>query len=53
MPEAVGGSGDEGKGLDWKDYVAIFIALLQTVALPILLLILIIIAAVVVLRLFH
>jgi hypothetical protein len=48
------GSGkDDGKGLGWKDYVAIFIALLQTVALPILLLIVMIVAAVAVLRLLY
>ena len=48
------GSGkDEGKGLGWKDYVAIFIALLQTVALPMLLVIVMILAAVAVLRLLH
>jgi hypothetical protein len=42
---------EDGKGLGWKDYLAIFIALLQTVALPLLLLILIILAALVVFRL--
>jgi hypothetical protein len=53
-PDVTSGSGkDEGKGLGWKDYVAIFIALLQTVALPMLLLIVMIVAAVALLRLLH
>jgi hypothetical protein len=46
MPE-----GAEGHGLDWKDYVAIFIALLQTVALPLILLMVAILAALVIFRL--
>ncbi|HVC27572.1 MAG TPA: hypothetical protein VND40_05370 [Nitrososphaerales archaeon] len=54
MPGVVGGTaGDDGKGLDWKDYLAMFIALLQTVALPMLLLVALILAALVVLRLLH
>jgi len=54
MPGVVGGTaGDDGKGLGWKDYLALFIALLQTVALPILLLIVIILLALAVLRLLH
>lgn len=48
-----GGGKDDGKGLGWKDYVALFIALLQTVALPMLLLIVMILAAVAILRLLH
>jgi hypothetical protein len=53
-PDVTSGSGnDDGKGLGWKDYVALFIALLQTVALPMLLLILMIVAAVALLRLLH
>jgi len=52
--DVTSGSGkDEGKGLGWKDYVALFIALLQTVALPMLLLILMVLAAVALLRLLH
>ncbi len=47
MPD---GSGD-GKKLGWKDYLAIAIALLQTVALPMLVLVAIILAALVVIRL--
>jgi hypothetical protein len=39
--------------LGWKDYVALFIALLQTVALPMVVLIVIILAALAVLRLLH
>jgi hypothetical protein len=42
---------DGGQKLDWKDYLALFIALLQTVGLPILILILMILAALVILRL--
>jgi hypothetical protein len=50
------GHGDDegskrGITLDWRDYVALFIALLQTVALPMLLLIAVILATLVVLRL--
>jgi hypothetical protein len=45
--------GTDGHGLDWKDYLALFLALLQTVALPIVLLIVAILAALVVLRLLH
>jgi hypothetical protein len=52
MPGVIGAR-DDGKSLGWKDYVAIFIALLQTVALPMLVLIVIILAALVVLRLLH
>jgi hypothetical protein len=48
-----GVAGDDGKGPGWKDYLAIFIALLQTVALPILLLIVIILVALAVLTLLH
>jgi hypothetical protein len=51
MPE--GSGNDDAQGLDWKDYVAIFIALLQTVALPVLVLIFMILAALAVLRLLH
>jgi len=54
MPGVVGGTaGDDGKSLGWKDYLALFIALLQTVALPILLLIVIILVTLAVLRLLH
>ena len=54
MPGVVGGTaGDDGKRLGWKDYLALFIALLQTVALPILLLIVIILLALAILRLLH
>ena len=54
MPDGIRGSGSgDGKGLDWKDYLAIFLALVQTVALPILLLILVILAALVTLRLLN
>ena len=49
MPVAADGGAE--KGLDWKDYLALFIALLQTVALPIVLLIVAILAALVILRL--
>jgi len=52
MPDGASGNGD-GKSLDWKDYVALFIALLQTIALPLLLLIVVIIAAVEIPRLLH
>ncbi len=38
---------------DWKDYLALFIALLQTVALPILVLVAMIVAALLLLRLLH
>ena len=38
---------------DLKDYLALFIALLQTVALPMLILIVVIIAAILVLRLLY
>ena len=48
MPGAADGG---GKGLDWKDYLALFIALLQTVALPMILLIVAILAALVIFRL--
>jgi hypothetical protein len=52
MPEGEGGGGrDDPQDLDWKDYLAIVIALLQTVVLPVLLLIVMIIAAVVLLKL--
>jgi hypothetical protein len=50
---ASGNGKDDENGLGWKDYVALFIALLQTVALPMLLLILMILAAVALLRLLH
>jgi len=54
MPGVViGAAGDDGKRLGWKDYLALFIALLQTVALPILLLIVIILLALAILRLLH
>ena len=58
MPERVGGAGDDGEGkgsgeLDWKDYLALFIALLQTVALPVLLLIVLLLVGLAVLRLLH
>lgn len=43
--------GDAGEKPDLKDYLALFIALLQTVALPMLILIAVIIAAVIFLRL--
>jgi hypothetical protein len=41
-----------GITLDWKDYVALFIALLETVALPMLVLIAVILVTLVMLRLF-
>jgi hypothetical protein len=43
----------DGEGLGWKDYLALFLALLQTVALPLLLLVAVILAALVILRLLH
>jgi hypothetical protein len=46
-------AGDDSKTLGWKDYLALFIALLQTVALPMLVLVVIVLAAVAVLRLLH
>jgi len=49
MPGAADGGGENG--LDWKDYLALFIALLQTVALPMILLIVAILAALVIFRL--
>lgn len=49
MPDGMG----EGKKLGWKDYLAIFIALLQTVALPMLVLVAVILVALVILRLAH
>jgi hypothetical protein len=53
-PDVTSSSGkDEGRGLGGKDDVALFIALLQTVALPMLVLILMIVAAVAVLRILH
>lgn len=48
---AEGRGKEDGKRLGWKDYLALFIALLQTVALPILVLIVAILAALVILRL--
>jgi len=54
MPGVVGGTaGGEVKQLGWKDYIALFIALLQTVAVPLLVLIVIILVALAVLRLLH
>ncbi|MDA4115585.1 MAG: hypothetical protein OK442_03390 [Thaumarchaeota archaeon] len=54
MRGATGGvAEDDGKSLGWKDYVALFIALLQTVGLPLVVLILIILGALAVLRLLH
>lgn len=54
MPGVIGAAaGDDGKGLGWKDYLALFIALIQTVALPILLLILLVLVALAILRLLH
>jgi lipopolysaccharide export LptBFGC system permease protein LptF len=47
------GREDGGKDPEWKDYLAIFLALLQTVALPVLVLVLMLLAALVVLRLAH
>ncbi len=44
---------DQGERFGWKDYVALFIALLQTVALPMLVLIVIIIVVLVGLSLVH
>jgi hypothetical protein len=41
-----------GITFDWKDYVALFIALLETVALPMLVLIAVILVTLVMLRLF-
>jgi hypothetical protein len=52
MPAVIGAE-DDGKRLGWKDYLALFIALLQTVALPMLVLIVIILGALAVLRLVH
>jgi hypothetical protein len=46
--EAEGGG---EKRLDWKDYLALFVAMLQTVALPMILLIVAILAALVIFRL--
>lgn len=43
----------DGNKLGWKDYLAILIALLQTVALPMLVLVTVILVALVVLRLAH
>ncbi len=40
---------EKAKGLGWKDYIALFIAMLTTTLLPILILIVILIAALVVL----
>ena len=44
------GEGDRRK-LGWKDYLALFIAMLQTVALPMVILILILLVAIALLRL--
>lgn len=44
---------DGSKRLEWRDYLALFIAMLQTVALPVLVLIVVILGALVVLRLLH
>ena len=41
------------KKLEWRDYLDLFLAMLQTVALPILVLILAILAALFLLRLLH
>jgi hypothetical protein len=46
----VSGEG-QGEKLSLKDYLALFIAMLQTVALPMVILVLILLAALVVLRL--
>ncbi|MGH9920617.1 MAG: hypothetical protein ACRD6W_17330 [Nitrososphaerales archaeon] len=54
MPGATGGvAEDDGNTPGWKDYVALFIALLQTVGLPLVILIVVILAALAVLRLLH
>lgn len=52
MPAAIGAE-DDGKSLGWKDYLALFIALLQTVALPIVLLIVMILLALAIIRLLY
>ena len=53
MPgEEDGHEGGRGR-LDWKDYVALFIAMLQTVALPVLILVGVILAAIAILGLLH
>jgi len=52
MPGAVvSRSNGGGEKLDWKDYIAMFLALLQTVALPLILLIVAVLVVLVVLRL--
>jgi hypothetical protein len=43
---------DGAENMGWKDHVAMFIALLQTVALPILVLIVVILIALVLIRAF-
>jgi hypothetical protein len=53
VPDVTSGSEGDGRGLGWKDYVALSIALLQTVALPLLLLIVVILAVLAVLRLLY
>jgi hypothetical protein len=52
MPAVIGAE-DDAKALGWKDYVALFIALLQTVGLPLVVLIVVILAALALLRLLH
>lgn len=47
MPDEEGA--DENVHLGWKDYLALFIAFIQTVALPLLILVLIIVGLLVVL----
>ena len=42
---------DDGKKLGWKDYLALFFAMVQTVALPLIVVIVILLAALVVIRL--
>jgi hypothetical protein len=51
MRGAAEGGGE--KSLDWKDYLALFIAVLQTVALPMVLLIVAILATLVIFRLLN
>jgi hypothetical protein len=54
MPGVFGvAAGEDGKRVGWKDFLALFIALLQTVALPLLLLIVVVLLALAVLRLLH
>jgi hypothetical protein len=42
-----------GPKLEWRDYLALFLAMLQTVALPLLVLVAVVLVALVALRLLH